>query len=380
RAFPAPPPDPRDLRAATGAVETGAAWVEAHERLLLGAAADAGRRGWWSVATGIVVTMANYVPMRPYSTDWETTGAELLAGIDPAHPARDDVLLALGMQAQARGRFDEALPMLRRARRGYVAAKDADRAAIAAAQYGVIHRRRGRLRLATAIHEWVVARLSPDLFPAQLGRALLGRGNYILESYGDLEAGYALLERALEYARAGGDLDAESNILGTMGLMMRREGRPDRARELFEQALAIGRRTGSHTTASILSSYLTRALLDLGELAQAQETAAAALATARESQHQMLAREAYSVSAQAAYARRDLVSAAEHALEAVRIGRQTGVLGLGGSLFTLAKIRLAEGDEAAAVAHAQEAREIYARLNRPEADLIAAWLGSWTQE
>jgi hypothetical protein len=49
-------------------------------------------------------------------------------------------------------------------------------------------------------------------------------------------------------------------------------------------------------------------------------------------------------------------------------------------LIDVAKTRLAQGDEASARAHADEARQVYAGLRRPEADLITAWLGSWSDQ
>lgn len=379
QAFPTRPADPAGTKEGYSAQGSGVVWFEAHERLLLGAAADAGRRGWVTLAAGIVTAMTNYVSLRPYAADWELVGAELVERLDPADQVRPDLLLALGMRAQSRGRFDVAVATLRQARRVYVAQGDADRAAVAAGQCGVIHRRRGRHRLATAVHEWALARLSGRRFPAQLGRLLLSRGNHILESYGDPATGYAILTQARECARAGGDLEAEVNILGTMGLLMRRESRLAEARALFEEGEGIARRIGVRSAEGMMLTYLTRVLVDLKDLTGAQKAAARALAAAQESELPVLMRDAHSASGSAALARGDLGRAAEHALEAVRLSARTGVLGRAGSLFLLSRVRLALGDEEAADAHAEEARAIYADLNRPEADLIAAWRSSWLE-
>ncbi|NUP39296.1 MAG: hypothetical protein HOY76_20355, partial [Streptomyces sp.] len=174
-----------------------------------------------------------------------------------------------------------------------------------------------------------------------------------------------------------GDLDAENNILGSLGLILRREGRLTEARARFEEGAAICARIGSHAGACILGSYLVRVLVELGEADAAAEAAEQAVRRGVEAQHARALKEAYAASGYAAYSRGDYELAAAHLTEAVELARSSGLLGLAGNLFLLAKTRLAQGEEKDAVAFAEESRQVYRELGRPDADVVQDWLTSW---
>ncbi|MCP2327667.1 DNA-binding SARP family transcriptional activator/tetratricopeptide (TPR) repeat protein [Hamadaea flava] len=352
------------------------AWLERNEALFLGVAQDAADRGWWEVAVRTLTAMTDYVSLRGAS-EWPAAAARVLSAIPPDEPVRTDLLLAMGMLAQTHGRYDDALPLLRQARRRYLAQGDPARAAVAAGQYGIVLRRRGQWRAVPVINAWATARLPAHQYPAQLARILLSQGNYHFETFGDSAVGQADLERALGLAYAGGDLEGAGNILGISGLFLRRDGRLTEARVRFEEAAELAATIGSNTGAAILRAYLVRVLADLGELDAGAVAAELSVRAALEGQHPRALREAYSSSGQIALARGDYELAEEHLVLAVELSRSSGVLGLGGALFLLAKTRLAQGAEKDAQLHAAEARGIYASLGRPEADLIDAWLASW---
>ncbi|MEV6970399.1 BTAD domain-containing putative transcriptional regulator [Hamadaea sp. NPDC051192] len=352
-------------------------WFEENEALFFAAIRDAAARKWWPEAVGLHTAMSDYVTKQAYASEWEAIGTTLLRSIPPADPGRIDLLGTMGLQAYARGRNLEAIPLLRQARRQHAARGQAAWAAVIAGQLAAALRRLGQWRLVDAAMDWAAARLPENRYPAQAARLLLGRGNAIMERFGDHAEGLRTLDRARKLARAGGDVDAMTNILGSLGLMLRREGRLAEARENLEEAAVLAEQIGSHIGACILGAYLTRVLVDLGEPDAAAAAAERSVRRGVEAQNARALREAYSASGYAAYSRGDYELAATHLIEAVDLARTTGLLGLGGALFQLAKTRLAQNEEKDALAHAEEAERVYRGLDRPEADLIVAWLASW---
>jgi len=349
------------------------AWFEREEALLLASARDAAARGWADLAGELVVSMSDYMTLRARDDTWENLGEELIARSDLSGPVRRDLFFALGEQAQNRGKDTNAIAFLRRARIAYRRAGEDVKAAVAAVQLAVANRRHGKARVARAACDWAEPRLPEAEHPEQVGRLLLCRGNLHLDAKTDESAALGDYERALELMRAGGDLDGEANVLACLGLTHRRLGRPAEAVERYRAATAIQDRIGSLNAQVITTSYLARALADLGRHDEARAAADKSVEAGLRAQHPWALGQAYQALAEAAHAQGDLrvaAAAADHEVHA-----RLGPVHHGIAVFRLARITFDLGEPAAAADLGRHAITLFERSPFRVAE-VEAWLAT----
>lgn len=77
------------------------------------------------------------------------------------------------------------------------------------------------------------------------------RLGWVLQRVGDRQAGFRWLEMGLTIAQ-GTDRELEHDILNKMGMVYRATGEPDKALELYEQALSITREVGDRADEGII--------------------------------------------------------------------------------------------------------------------------------
>ncbi|NUO56610.1 MAG: tetratricopeptide repeat protein [Hamadaea sp.] len=349
------------------------AWFEREEALLLASARDAAGRGWTDLAGDLVMTMADYMTLRARNGDWEELGELLLDRPDLSGAIRRDLLFALGEQAQNRGKGDDAVAYLRRARIAYRRAGDDFQAAVAAVQLAVAHRRVGKNRIARAACDWAEPRLPEQKHPEQVGRLLLCRGNLHLDAKTGEADALRAYERALELMRKGDDLDGEANVLACLGLTHRRLGRPADAVACYEAATEIQERIGSLNALVITTSYLSRALVDLEAYAEARQAAERAMAAAGQAQHPWALSQAAMSLAEAAHAQGDLTTAAQYAGDDLHA--RLGPVHHGIAVFRLARITFDQGDPVAAAELGRQAIGLFERSPVRAAE-VEAWLAT----
>jgi len=102
-----------------------------------------------------------------------------------------------------------------------------------------------------------------------------------LHNLGDLTGGLRWMERALAWAREGGDERGESFALGNLGSVSLDLGDGDGARRYFEAALAIARRSGEPSRIGLALINLSAALVFAGDYAGAADAAGEAVAVLR---------------------------------------------------------------------------------------------------
>lgn len=257
-----------------------------------------------------------------------------------------------------------------------------------------------------------------DLFTASGNRAGLGkalrRRSFVAWRSGDLEKARRLNERALRIYHEVGQLLGAANSTGGIGVILKTQGKPREARARFEDALGIYRRIGDRqNTAWALSSIadtyasekrfddaiqlyqqalaLARELEDIdqtattlgalgqslagqGRTAEAEERLGEAMALFRKNDDRSSAAAVEHALGEIAFQRGDLRTARsrlEHALEERRAIGERGYVAE--SQVAMARLDLAEGNAAAALAHASAAAMEFetSKMRREHAEAAA---------
>ena len=118
--------------------------------------------------------------------------------------------------------------------------------------------------------------------PSPARAAVLHELGILVDQQGQHDRARALLEEALDFARASGDRAGEAMELNSLGVVVRAQGDLPAARALFEQALAVRRELGDAALVSNALANLGIVALDLGDFGAARTYMEEALAVDRE--------------------------------------------------------------------------------------------------
>jgi DNA-binding CsgD family transcriptional regulator len=132
-----------------------------------------------------------------------------------------------------------------------------------------------------------VARAAIDVLPeepptAERARAMATYASALTNLGFEDEAAAEWADRARSAARAADSSSVEADALATLGALARRDGRDDEAIELFAAALAQARKAGVLGVELRAAAMLSRAQLELGELADSARVAHEAVQRADE--------------------------------------------------------------------------------------------------
>lgn len=205
---------------------------------------------------------------------------EGLAALDAApwpsgHPATGSARLLRGQLLETRGRIDAALSELRQSLREFATTRERD-AARAQTAIGFVHLRERELDQARR------AALDAHV------QALSFRG-FVETQAGQFEPAQALLEQALDLARAGQANPAlMREALSRLGTLCWQRGQTARARDLLGQALTLATEMGDTLSGLYLRINLAAAALTDGDAATALAQSRAGLAVAEPMGHAYL--------------------------------------------------------------------------------------------
>jgi DNA-binding SARP family transcriptional activator/tetratricopeptide (TPR) repeat protein len=342
-------------------IEDARAWFDAERSLLLTAARDAFAQGWIGLARLIVVAMANFAMLETYDHEWVEAAEGVLDGDDADGLA--EILLALGLLRQNRGRYRDALAPLRRARRIFLRRPDTARAATVAARLGVSRRILGEPRLARACTDWAVAVLSKQDPTAQLGWALVNRGTLLMELEEDTAGAQRAYEHALAVMRSAGDRTGEANSLMLLAKAYLQQNPLDPRAQIFWQGVQMLEEIGDPVDLCLGQVGLAWQRLMAGRLDDARAEAAKALAQATDLQLLQAIQGSLVLSGQIAAAQGQLAEARAWFGRAVDHARQTaGDPALAEALVHLARAAEDLGDVETARKACEEALCLRTRM------------------
>jgi eukaryotic-like serine/threonine-protein kinase len=194
---------------------------------------------------------------------------------------------------------------------------------------------------------------------------------------GDLRGAREAFERALPIYRETGDQGGLAVALNNIAELQVAEGRPKEGAKTFEESIAIFKRQRQKGKAVYPTTGLAGARAEMGDLASARALLEEALPASREVQdrHQ----EAFVLSGLGGLdlAADRLAEARRNFEQALKIRIQIGEHGAAGqSRYDLARVTLAEGNPAAALAAARQAASELAGQNLPDDEAVALSLAA----
>lgn len=350
-------------------------WFRAESELLLGAAVEAGTRGWHDLAWRLVTSMTDFITLERFVAGWSSVARRVMGGLAPSDmEGRGAVLLAVGLVLQARGDAAAALQPLREARRVFVREGDRVRAAAAATRPSMVYRTQGQWRVARAAVEWALGHLPADAHPAQVGWANLALGNLLLEITADLPSAREAMMRGLHAMREGGDRAGEGNVLVCLAQTLRRQGETAEARLRYQEAAEILTEIEDPLGLSVVEGALARIQLDNGDLVEARRHAEKALALAESLYYPLGMKFALSITGLIQLRSGDHLGARQTLRKTVEFARPLSGAGLASALHWLGQAEAGLGNLEAARSLGQESLELYVAMSRPEAQDVRAWL------
>jgi DNA-binding SARP family transcriptional activator len=362
-------PPARDIPAAT-------AWLDSERELLSRAAVDAAERGWSGIGWRLIASLTNFAGNMNFLGQW-VDAAEKIQALTPDGPGRAVVQLGLGGVYRLRGNNNEAMAMLRRARRQFVRAGADIFAGTAATQLSAAARVLGDVRTAGAAVDWAVSRLAGGPVVPQLGWAYLVRGNLMRHIGAEPWATWMSLDAALTILRQSGDLAGQANAGVSLAVHLRDVGRTEEALEHFTEArrLLLAVEVDNAPGLSSVDASLGRLHLNAGDLRTAAAYGREALANARKLAQPYSLTLALTLAGEIARELGDTVGALRYLDEAEALARDTAARSLLAPVrFEQAKVHVAQGDLPLARAVAEDARDAYAQSGRDETEVVEKWL------
>jgi tetratricopeptide (TPR) repeat protein len=260
------------------------AWMEAERSALLAAVLQASAAGLDGLAWQLAVGVSLFYEMRGYSTDWRRSHEVALAATRRAGSLQGQgfLLTRLGeLHLFQGGPLDEAMEQFRRASALFEQCGDRYGHAVAVYGTGTVHRRRGRLGLATTdLQQALVAfeALGDHQGVAYTLHGLAG----VQRQQGRLVEAVACLERAMAVSRSTGNRRGQAQALLGLARLHRELGHADQALSCSDRALAAFQQLGERFGEAHVRHNLAELYLDQERFQEADDELGECLVTFRE--------------------------------------------------------------------------------------------------
>ena len=282
--------------------------------------------------------------------------------------------LAIGQVQVRESRFEEAVPALLRATAAFAAIGDAMGASRATTALGMIDVHQGRLDTAIERFTDVLRTMEGVDDPARHGIALDNLSVAYIRA-GRLEEALDCQQQSLALAQESGDIYTRANVLGNMASVHQQRGAADEALRAAQESLELGEQLNSVPIMAYAMSIKGRALLDLGDLEEAERTLHTAEGLATRLHDEVLRGAVVAHLALLAQHRGQDEQARSGFEQARDIAAAVGATFEQASASdALAELALAAGDAGSARAHWQAALSVFESMGSPEAARVRSRL------
>lgn len=219
----------------------------------------------------------------------EQEASNLLTALETARMRGAEALLLRGVTAfasylEARGLYDDAEVLVRRAERAALAAHDETGLAVMWLHKGQLAELHGKFLEAAGIYEDALP-LARRLGDRRLEGALLARAGEAAVNLGEYPEAEAFLTEAMVRARESGDDEALCSILRNLGEVQDCRGQFVASDDYYQQALALARDAGDTVNQCLCLQNLGTEAAKRGDFAAAETYLGEGVALARHLRH-----------------------------------------------------------------------------------------------